>query len=158
MDAAKGIANVNGTCLRALLNALRTSRSALFFLSLFLLACASMPAIASDDCESYGVAENHSPMGTTVHIEPLYRDELKVRCAGVNFANAATGTEIAGCSIPHENGMVEAYYWVGDKCAMKHELCHAQHGLGHTERYTRELQAGVPMPYCPSNQLAFNKR
>ncbi len=94
-------------------------------------------------------------MGTVAHLEPLFRDELNIRCAGVNLDHAATGTEISGCTIPRANGTVEAYYWAGDTCAMEHELCHIKHGPGHTERYLRELQAGVPMPYCPSNPLSL---
>ena len=58
-----------------------------FFLTLsclpvLLAGCVHWPDIATD-CESYGVSENYSPMGTLAHIEPLYRDELDVRCAGV---------------------------------------------------------------------------
>ena len=132
-----------------------------FFLTLsclpvLLAGCVHWPDIATD-CESYGVSENYSPMGTLAHIEPLYRDELDVRCAGVAEENAAQGTEISGCVIPHENGVVEAYYWVGDRCAMNHEMCHFKHGPGHTERYIREVHEGTPMPYCPENQLSFTR-
>ena len=121
-------------------------------LPVLLAGCAQWPEIATN-CAAYGVQENHSPMGTLAHLDPLSRDELKVRCGGVPAANALSGTEISGCVIPHENGSVEAYYWQGDHCAMNHEMCHFRHGPAHTARYLQELQAGIPMPYCPENQL-----
>lgn len=123
-------------------------------LPLLFTACVHWPDIATD-CESYGVTENNTPMGHLVHLEPLYHDELNTRCAGVQHSNAAHDTEIRGCAIPQGHGLVDAYYSVGDRCAMNHELCHAKHGPGHTERYVKELQDGVPMPYCPSNQLSW---
>ena len=121
-------------------------------LPLVFSACVHWPDVATD-CESYGVTESHTPMGNIVHLEPLYRDELDVRCAGVDLSNAAFGTEISGCVIAQDSGILNAYYWVGDRCAMNHEICHAKHGPGHTERYLQELKDGVPMPYCPRNQL-----
>lgn len=125
-------------------------------LPLLLTACIHWPEIATE-CEEYGVIEGNSPMGSVVHVEPLDHDELNTRCAGVDHSNAAGGTEIRGCVIPQSNGMVNAFYSVGDRCAMNHELCHAKHGSGHTERYVKELRDGVPMPYCPSNQLSWKR-
>jgi hypothetical protein len=126
----------------------------LFISTVTLMGCIHWPDIATD-CESYGVIESGEPMGTIVTIEPLFSDQLDIQCAGVTEAAAHLNPDarISGCAIPHDNGVVRAYYWTGDRCAMNHELCHAKHGSGHTERYLRELQAGVPMPYCPENQL-----
>ncbi len=137
-----------------------TSRPAIFRLlalslvPLLFSACVHWPDIASD-CESYGVLENETPMGTINRVEPLYREQLDQACAGVDFSNAAHGTKVSGCAIPHADGGVDVFYWVGDRCAMNHELCHAKHGSGHTDRYLQELKDGVPMPYCPSNQLSL---
>ena len=156
MDAKKGVMNPNRARQHAIVIHARTILLTLSCLPVLFAGCAQMPAKDFDfatNCEAYGVIENHAPMGTMVHIKPLYRDELKVRCAGVPEANAAEGTEISGCTIPHPDGVVESYYWVGDQCAMNHELCHFRNGPGHTERYLRELREGIPMPYCPSNQL-----
>lgn len=128
----------------------------LSFLALTLTACVHWPDIASD-CESYGVVENHQPMGEVMRIEPLYNDELNSRCGDVKVAIAMINpdSQIRGCVIPEENGVVSAYYSVGDRCAQYHEMCHAMHGGAHTERYMRELGEGHPMPYCPRNQLKF---
>lgn len=119
-----------------------------------LMGCVHWPDIATD-CESYGVIESGEPMGNIVTIEPLFRDQLDVQCAGVTEAAAHLNpdAQVTGCAIPQDNGVVRAYYWKGDRCAMNHELCHAKHGSGHTERYLTELEQGVPMPYCPENQL-----
>jgi len=132
-------------------------RSLVLLFSFFLGACAGYPKITTD-CASYGVTEAGQPMGEVVHIAPLTLNELQLRCAVVEEAmvSAQVATEIHGCTIPHRNGFIEAYYWVGDNCAMQHELCHARHGTGHTERYLRELSAGIPRPYCPINQLTAN--
>ena len=129
-------------------------RSLPLLFSLFVVACAGYPEITTD-CESYGVTEAGQPMGEVVHIAPLTLNELQVRCAAAEevTVSAQVSAEIRGCAIPHRNGFIEAYYWVGDNCAMQHELCHARHGPGHTVRYLRELSAGIPRPYCPTNQL-----
>lgn len=121
---------------------------------LLFTACVHWPAIATD-CDSYGVTEDYAPMGNVVHVEPLHHAQLNSACAGVAAPNAAFGTELAGCAIARGNGMVDAYYSMGDQCAMNHELCHAKHGPGHTERYLQELKDGIPMPYCPRNQLSL---
>jgi hypothetical protein len=125
-------------------------------LALTLTACVHWPDIASD-CESYGVVENRQPMGDLMHIEPLYSDELNSRCSDVKVAIAMINpdAQIKGCVIPEANGVVSAYYSVGDRCAQYHEMCHAMHGGAHTERYMRELEQGIPMPYCPENQSRF---
>jgi hypothetical protein len=125
-------------------------------LPLLFAGCVHWPDIAYD-CESYGVREDNQPMGPMLAIEALYRDELDVNCAGVKEAVAQINHEaqVAGCVVPRQNGTVAAYYWVGDRCAMNHELCHVKHGTGHTERYDKDLKNGVPMPYCPVNQLSF---
>ena len=125
-------------------------------LTLLLAGCVHWPDIASD-CESYGVLENNQPMGHSMKVEALYSDELNVRCKDVKDAIAVINpdSEIRGCVIPKMNGTVAAYYSVGDRCAMYHEMCHAMHGPGHSERYTRELEQSIPMPYCPKNQLRF---
>jgi hypothetical protein len=147
MDINKGNRQVNHAGARLL---------ALSSLTLLLVGCIHWPEIASD-CESYGVLENHQPMGQLVSIEALYTDELNERCQGVKPAIAMINPEanIKGCIIPAHNGAVSAYYSVGDRCAKYHEMCHAMHGGGHTERYERELENGIPMPYCPQNQLKF---
>jgi hypothetical protein len=125
-------------------------------LPVVLTACVHWPDIATE-CESYGVSEGHQPMGNIVVAEPLYRDELESKCEGAEHATARINPDakISGCAVSREDGIVHAYYWVGDRCAMNHELCHAMHGAGHTARYERELADGVTMPYCPSNQLNF---
>lgn len=127
---------------------------ALSCLLLLITGCAALPEPGTQ-CESYGVREDHAPMGTRVHIEPLYTDELNIHCAAVELAVKQHNSEaqIRGCVIPRASGDVSAYYRVGDHCAMNHELCHAIHGSRHTSRYLRDLQNGVPMPYCPGNQL-----
>lgn len=127
---------------------------ALLFVPMLFSACVHWPDIASD-CESYGVVENYVSLGNVTQVQPLYRKELEEACAGVDFSNAAHGTEISGCTIPQADGKVDVFYWVGDRCAMNHELCHAKHGAGHTDRYLQELKDGVPMPYCPQNQLTL---
>jgi hypothetical protein len=121
-----------------------------------LSGCAALPQLGTQ-CESYGVREDHAPMGTRVHIEPLYTDELNIQCAAVEMAvkQHHSDAEVRGCVIPSASGDVLAYYRAGDHCAMNHELCHAIHGSRHTSRYLRDLRNGVPMPYCPENQLAF---
>lgn len=125
-----------------------------FSLPILLSACISWPEVATE-CDAYGVPEDNQPMGGVVHLEPLYRDQLDAQCADVKEATAKINpdAQISGCAIPQEDGSVAAYYWVGDRCAMNHELCHAKHGTGHTERYLQDLESGVPMPYCPTNQL-----
>ena len=138
----------------ALRNRWLVQLAALSALPLLFTACVHWPDIATD-CASYGVSEDRAPMGYVVRLEPLFRSELDQACAGVDHTNAAYGTAVSGCVIAHANGLVDAYYWVGDRCAMNHELCHAKHGPGHTERYVRELRDGVPMPYCPPNQLSL---
>lgn len=122
--------------------------------ALLLGGCVHWPDIATE-CDAYGVTENHQPMGTVVLVEPLFRDELEIQCAGVKAAVARINPDarISGCVIPQPDGAAKAYYWTGDKCALNHELCHAAHGPGHTERYLSDLERGVPMPYCPENQL-----
>ncbi len=127
---------------------------ALSCLLLLMTGCATLPEPGTQ-CESYGVREDHLPMGTKVHIEPLYSDELRIHCADVKHAVAKhnVNAQIRGCVIPGKSGVVSAFYRVGDHCAMNHELCHAIHGPGHTSRYLRDLRNGVPMPYCPENQL-----
>ena len=155
MNAKNGTLIFDESNFRATLKTLRDCKLAFAFLPLMLVACASTPTELASDCEPYGVMETHTPMGKVVRLEPLYRDELNVRCAGVEFNNAAMGTEVSGCSIPHENGVVEAYYWAGDNCAMTHELCHFKHGANHTKRYLHDLETGVPMPYCPPNPFTL---
>ena len=127
---------------------------AISVLPLFFSACVHWPDIATD-CESYGVVESGESMGQVNLVEPLYRDQLNQACADVDFENAAHGTEISGCTVPQDNGSIEVYYWVGDRCALNHELCHAKHGSGHTDRYLQELKDGIVMPYCPRNQLSL---
>lgn len=127
-------------------------------LPILFAGCVSLPDIAHN-CEAYGVSEDHQPMGSMVHIEPLRGDQLEVSCAGaemVAFGNPVQGEiQISGCAIPHPDGMVRAYFRVGDHCAKSHELCHALHGRKHTARYEHDLRNGVPMPYCPRNQLGI---
>lgn len=117
--------------------------------------CMHWPDI-NEDCESYGVAESRMPMGNVVHLIPLQRADLDEIC--VDAQSPAAGrhplTVINGCTIPMRDGRVLAYYRDGDRCAMNHELCHARHGVEHTGRYLEELALGIPMPYCPRNQLA----
>lgn len=122
--------------------------------SMVLTGCVHWPDIASE-CEQYGVMESNQPMGQIVHLQPLYRDQLDVVCADVKDATAKINpdAQISGCAISKDDGSVNAYYWVGDKCAMNHELCHAIHGAEHTERYLQELKIGMSRPYCPANQL-----
>lgn len=131
----------------------------IFSIPILLSACVHWPEVATD-CDAYGVTEDNQPMGSIVHLEPLFRDELDVLCADVKEATAKINPDarISGCAIPKEDGSVAAYYWVGDRCAMNHELCHAKHGTGHTERYMQDLERGVPMPYCPTNQLKLSSR
>jgi len=133
--------------------------SSLFCLPIVFTACVSWPDIAYD-CESYGVSENNQPMGNLVHIEPQNREQLDVSCQAAENATAKYNTHgethFNGCAIPYRDGTVLAYYRVGDKCAKNHELCHAIHGTEHTERYKQQLESGVPMPYCPSNQLKLS--
>jgi hypothetical protein len=125
-------------------------------LPLLFAGCVHWPDIAYD-CESYGVREDNQPMGPMLPIEALYRNELDVNCAGVKeaLARIKQDAQVAGCVVPQQNGTVAAYYGVGDRCAMNHELCHVKHGTGHTERYDNDLKNGIPMPYCPVNQLSF---
>lgn len=129
---------------------------ALSILTLLLVGCVTWPDIATD-CEAYGVVEDHHPMGSIVNIEPLHREELNARCSEVKYAIAMIqpDAQIRGCVMPAINGTVSAFYSVGDRCAMNHELCHAMHGRRHTERYVRDLERGIPTPYCPQNQLNF---
>ena len=157
METVRGRLKVNGRQRPAPHNASFGRLITLSVVPLLFTACVHWPDIATD-CESYGVTEANTPMGSVVRLEPLYRDELNTRCAGVDHSSAASGTELSGCAIAQKDGTVDAYYWVGDRCAMNHELCHAKHGRGHTDRYTRELRDGVPMPYCPYNQLLSVKR
>ena len=129
-------------------------------LPILFAGCVHWPDIAYD-CEAYGVREDHQPMGSMVHIEPLQRDQLEVYCAGaelVALVNPDRGeVKINGCAIPYPDGLVRAYYWVGDNCARNHELCHATQGPRHTALYERDLRNGVSRPYCPSNQLVQNE-
>ena len=145
MNAIRGNSNLINAGLRLLMLA------AIMFAS---AACVHWPDVASD-CQSYGVLETHQPMGHSVEIEPLYHDELDARCRDAKDAIAMVnpGAEIKGCVIPKDSGVVAAYYSVGDQCAKFHEICHAMHGSGHTERYERDLEQGIPMPYCPRVQL-----
>ena len=128
--------------------------AALFSGTIVLAGCVHWPDIATD-CASYGVMEKHQPMGARVSVEPLFRDELDAQCAAVREAAARFNPEarISGCVIPQPDGTATVYYWAGDTCALNHELCHARHGSGHTERYLSDLEQGVPTPYCPENQL-----
>ena len=123
-------------------------------LSLSLAGCIHWPDIATD-CSSYGVRPDNRPMGVLVGVEPLYHDELSVRCEGAKVAviRIHPAAEVRGCVIAYENGTVEAFYSIGDQCAMLHELCHAAHGPSHTEAYEQDLQMGHPLAYCPRNQL-----
>lgn len=141
------LAVVRGTCKSLPL-------ATLFCGALALSGCLHWPEVATE-CDAYGVAENHQPMGTVVVAEPLFRDDLDVACVGVTepAARAHPDSKVSGCVIPQGNGVVTAYYWTGDKCALQHELCHAVHGPDHTERYLADLERGAPMPYCPENQL-----
>lgn len=145
METNKGILKINHAGIRPL---------TLSCLTLILAGCVHWPDIATD-CESYGVVENNQPMGHLMRIEPLYSDELEIRCRGVKNAIAMVNpdAQIRGCVIPETNAIVAAYYSVGDRCAKYHEMCHAMHGREHTQRYTRELEQGIPMPYCPQNHL-----
>ena len=126
----------------------------LFSGTVFLAGCVHWPDIATE-CEAYGVTEADEPMGSIVVVEPLFRDQLDMQCADVKEATARINpdAQISGCVIPEHGGVAKAYYWKGDRCALNHELCHAKHGPGHTERYLSDLERGVPMPYCPENQL-----
>lgn len=126
----------------------------LLFVPLLFSACVHWPDIAQD-CESYGVVENNNPLGHVTEVQPLYRKELDQACAGVDLSVAAHGSQVSGCAIANPDGKVDVYYWVGDRCALNHELCHAKHGSGHTDRYLQEVKDGVPMPYCPQNQLSL---
>lgn len=132
----------------------------ILLLGVSLASCAHLPDI-NEDCESYGVVESGRPMGQKVHAQPLTRADLDRICgaARAQYAGVQTGTMVNGCAIPQPDGSVLAYYRDGDRCAMNHELCHALHGTGHTERYLEDLSAGIPMPYCPGIQLAgLNRR
>ena len=124
-----------------------------------LIGCSTTPTVDHIlyNCESYGVMENKKPMGTKIYLLPLSEDELQVKCSGVDISTAATNTKIKGCSIPHNTGYVEAYYVIGDDCAMHHEMCHTVHGVTHTDRYENELKSGILRPYCPYNQLNPHK-
>ncbi len=151
MDIIKGKSansRTQSACKRSFFIALAAS------LPMLLSACVHWPDIAYE-CEAYGVVENNQPMGALLEIKPLYRDELEAKCADVKHAMAQINPDakVSGCVVDREDGAVEAYYWVGDRCAMNHELCHVMHGADHTERYDRELASGVPMPYCPQNQF-----
>ena len=132
----------------------RNRRIALSLLPILLAGCVHWPAIATE-CETFGVREDDQAMGQMLHIRALHRDELDIHCAAVREATARNypNAEVRGCVIPQSNGMVAAFYSVGDRCAMYHEICHARHGPNHTERYLRDLANGIPMPYCPNNQL-----
>ena len=121
----------------------------------FLMAgCVHWPDIATD-CEAYGVLETDQPMAYYGRIEPLPADELDRHCASIKEAVAKInpGAQIRGCVIPEPDGMVSAYYSVGDQCARNHELCHVMHGTGHTARYNEKAADNHPRPYCPENQL-----
>lgn len=135
----------------------RAGRGLLFLActaSVLLTGCVHWPDVASE-CDAYGVTEANQPMGNLVVTEPLFREELDVVCADVKEATARINpdAQISGCVVPEGSGIAKAYYWTGDRCALNHELCHAKHGPGHTDRYLSDLERGVPMPYCPENQL-----
>lgn len=153
MRTFKGIANTK-TIFHQILSGGSCRKLSAACLPILLSACVSWPEVATE-CDEYGVIEANQPMGDVVHLEAMYRDQLEVVCASVKEATAKINpdAQISGCAIPKSDGSVAAYYWVGDRCAMNHELCHAKHGTGHTERYMDELKRGVPMPYCPTNQL-----
>ena len=121
----------------------------------FLFAgCVHWPDIATD-CEAYGVLETGQPMAHYGRIEPLSADELDRQCESINAAVAKINpdAQIRGCVIPEADGMVSAYYSVGDQCARNHELCHVMHGTEHTARYLEKAENNHPRPYCPENQL-----
>ena len=123
-------------------------------LILFLSGCVHWPEVATD-CEAYGVVERSQPMGTVLHMRPLGVAELQERCWNVrkDAATISRFSSIRGCVIPGSNGEVYGYYARGDQCAMYHEMCHAIHGVGHTERYLKDVESHHARPYCPENQL-----
>lgn len=126
--------------------------------ALALNGCVHYPDIqVAHSCEAYGVAENHEAMGSVVHMTPLGQQELQKTCMtapGV-AARLSNGQQIRGCVFTGRNGELYGYYSAGDRCAMYHEMCHALHGVEHTHRYRQDIENGVPMPYCPSNQLSL---
>ena len=123
-----------------------------------LTGCVHYPDIqVAHSCEAYGVAENHEAMGSVLHMKPLGQEELQKTCMtapGV-AAQVRDGQHIRGCVFTGTNGELYGYYSAGDRCSMYHEMCHAMHGEGHTHRYEQDLANGVPMPYCPSNQISL---
>lgn len=136
------------------LGCVRNCAIALIFLPFLFSGCVHWPDIATE-CDAYGVREDHQPLGSLIRVEAVYGDELEIRCAAAKVAAVRNHPDlrIRGCVIPYTNGMVYAYYSVNDRCAMYHEMCHAIHGLNHTDRYLQDLEKGTPMPYCPGNQL-----
>lgn len=122
---------------------------------LLFAACVHWPDV-STECSLYGVAENQRPLGHIVVAKAVFHDELYARCGEIardSLKINAAGT-IAGCVVPHPDGTVYAYYRVGDRCALNHELCHALHGIEHTGRYLEDLTRGAAAPYCPPNPFS----
>lgn len=154
MEAVKGGVSRRGDEFVETRGNARIFLATLFTGTLILAGCVHWPDVATD-CDAYGVAERNQPMGSLVIAEPLFRDELDVRCADVREATARINpnAQVSGCVIPGTDGIARAYYWKGDTCAFNHELCHAKHGPEHTERYLADLQRGIAMPYCPESQL-----
>lgn len=154
MEVSQGSISVQGKIIKRTGRDARKFLAVVFCSSVVLAGCLHWPDVATE-CDAYGVMENHEPMGTVVIAEPLFRDQLDVQCADVKEAAAEINpnAQVSGCVISQDDGIVRAYYWTGDKCALNHELCHAAHGPEHTEQYLADLESGVPMPYCPENQL-----
>ena len=136
------------------LRRLLTRRVPVLALIVLLSGCVHWPDVATN-CEAYGVVERGQPMGTVLHIQSLEYDELQERCWNVreDAATISRFSSIRGCVIPGSNGEVYGYYAKGDQCAMYHEMCHAIHGVGHTERYLKDVESHHLRPYCPENQL-----
>lgn len=154
MEVSQGRISAQGKIIKRTGRDARTFLAVVFCSAVALAGCLHWPDVATE-CDAYGVMENHEPMGTVVIAEPLFRDQLDVQCANIKEAAAEINpnAQVSGCVISQDDGIVRAYYWTGDKCALNHELCHAAHGPEHTEQYLADLESGVPMPYCPENQL-----
>lgn len=116
------------------------------FIVLFLIGCDQSTDLYIDGaCESYGVSERKTPLGTFGGVYELPDSEIQKVCGHTGWVNR----QHAGCAILQDNGTVNIYYRNGDTCTLNHEKCHVIHGPFHTKQYIKDVANNHPRPSCP---------
>jgi hypothetical protein len=105
----------------------------------------SLPGI----CIAHGVKETQRIQPHAIEGFEMTFEEVQEACAP---AIEVVKVPVWGCTLFHvrsNDPTAYAYWTVGDRCTMIHELCHAYYITGHTEEFTRRYRSKDPYPACP---------